>query len=82
MGNTSKKIGAALLSRKHPASSGARARRPRRLVESPAEDWARWDAAAEQMGQSWHNFARRALDAYAAGITAELALLAIGGRKL
>lgn len=41
-------------------------RRPRRLVESVPQDWARWDAAAAHLGLNFAEFARRALNAYAA----------------
>lgn len=37
-------------------------RRPRRLVESVAEDFERWDAAAEALGLNFAEFARRALN--------------------
>jgi hypothetical protein len=40
-------------------------RRPRRLVESVPQDWARWDAAAAALGLNFAEFARRALNAYA-----------------
>src|SRR4051812_2101923 len=36
-------------------------RKPRRLLEAPAPDWKRWDAAAKREGISWSEFARRAL---------------------
>jgi hypothetical protein len=37
-------------------------RRPRRLVESVAQDFARWDVAAEALGLNFAEFARRALN--------------------
>lgn len=40
-------------------------RRPRRLVESVPQDWARWDAAAARLGLTFAEFARRALNAFA-----------------
>jgi hypothetical protein len=40
---------------------GKQKRRPRRLLESDARDWARWNAAAKIEGVNWSTFARRAL---------------------
>jgi hypothetical protein len=37
-------------------------RRPRRLVESVPEDFARWDEAAGEMGLNFTEFARRAMN--------------------
>ena len=37
-------------------------RNKRRLIESVAQDWARWDAAAKATGVNFTEFARRALN--------------------
>jgi len=39
-------------------------RNPRRPLEAVAQDWARWDAAAKEMGINWSEFVRRAQDAF------------------
>jgi hypothetical protein len=43
-------------------------RRPRRLVESVPQDFARWDAAAGMLGLNFMEFARRALNQFAADV--------------
>ena len=40
-------------------------RNPRRPLEAVAQDWERWDAAAETTGLNWSEFTRRALNAAA-----------------
>ena len=37
-------------------------RNPRRLLESVAGDWERWDEAAKIEGVNWSEFCRRALE--------------------
>ena len=39
-------------------------RKPRRLLESAAVDWERWDAEAKRQGLNFSEFARRALNNY------------------
>lgn len=53
--STGKTLGVAKIKRRSK-------RKPRRLVESVPEDWARWDAAAEALGLNFTEFARRALN--------------------
>ncbi len=43
-------------------------RNPRKLLESPEEDWTRWKAAAARLGLNWSDFARRAQDRLAAEV--------------
>lgn len=38
-------------------------RNPRRPLEAVAQDFERWDAAAERVGLNWSEFTRRALNA-------------------
>lgn len=59
-------------------------RKPRRLVEAPPLDWARWDAEAERQGLNFSEFTRRALNNYtflsqmqANGVGASLPVAAI-----
>jgi hypothetical protein len=39
-------------------------RKPRRLLESAAVDWERWDAEAQRQGLNFSEYARRALNNY------------------
>lgn len=41
-------------------------RHPRKLLESPEQDWQRWEKAAAVLGLNWSDFARRAQDQLAA----------------
>lgn len=37
-------------------------RKPRRLLEAPAQDWERWERFAKLEGLNWSEFCRRALE--------------------